>query len=113
MGSGLSSAVLSGYGDMREAIGKVDAAFFVGGGLSGFYLRRILPLYQDFYTSTSYGSIKIYYSLEMSEGLFALILIVVCGWRVCVRSPDRKASQSDQCSFIRFNSRNILLPVVQ
>lgn len=60
------------------AIGKVDALFFVVGGIVGvFGFGELYPLYKNFYESTSLGPIKVYDSLGMSEGLFALLLIVV------------------------------------
>jgi hypothetical protein len=60
------------------AIGKVDALFFVVGGIVGvFGFGELYPLYKNFYESTSLGPIKVYDSLGMSEGLFALLFIVV------------------------------------
>ncbi len=60
------------------AIGKVDAMFFVGGGLLGvFAFGELFPLYQNFYTSTALGPIKVFDSLGMSQGLFAFLLMAV------------------------------------
>jgi rhodanese-related sulfurtransferase/uncharacterized membrane protein YedE/YeeE len=60
------------------AIGKIDAMFFVGGGLLGvFAFGELFPLYDKFYISTSLGAIKVYDSLGMSQGAFAFILIAV------------------------------------
>jgi rhodanese-related sulfurtransferase len=60
------------------AIGKVDAMFFVGGGIIGvFGFAELYPLYKHFNDSTSLGPIKVFDSLGISQGLFAFILIAV------------------------------------
>ncbi len=60
------------------AIGKVDAMFFVGGGLLGvFAFGDLFPLYENFYTSTALGPIRVFDSLGMSQGVFAFIIIMV------------------------------------
>ncbi len=60
------------------AIGKVDAMFFVGGGLIGvFTFGELFPLYENFYTSTALGPIKVFDSLGMPQGVFAFILVAV------------------------------------
>jgi rhodanese-related sulfurtransferase len=60
------------------AIGKVDAWFFVGGGLLGvFVFSELYPLYQTFYDSSSLGPIRVFDSIGIAGGWFALILIVV------------------------------------
>jgi rhodanese-related sulfurtransferase/uncharacterized membrane protein YedE/YeeE len=74
--------VLGGYcpgtSVCAAAIGKVDAWFFVGGGLLGvFAFGELYPLYDSFYNSSSLGPIKIFDSLGISGGGFALILIAV------------------------------------
>jgi rhodanese-related sulfurtransferase len=60
------------------SIGKIDAMFFVGGGLLGiFAFAEFFPAYQRFYGSSSLGPIKVFDSLGMSQGLFAFLLIAV------------------------------------
>jgi rhodanese-related sulfurtransferase len=60
------------------AIGKIDAIAFVGGGILGvFAFGELLPLYNGFFLSSALGPIKVFDSLGMSQGLFALLLIVV------------------------------------
>ncbi|RPH92934.1 sulfurtransferase [candidate division KSB1 bacterium] len=60
------------------AIGKVDAMFFVLGGLLGvFAFGELFPLYENFYVSSSLGSINVFDSLGISGGWFAFGLIVV------------------------------------
>ena len=60
------------------SIGKVDGMFFVGGGLLGVLLfGEFFPMYKEFYTSTALGPIKVFDSLGMPMGVFALIMIVV------------------------------------
>jgi rhodanese-related sulfurtransferase/uncharacterized membrane protein YedE/YeeE len=74
--------VLGGYcpgtSVCAAAIGKVDAWFFVGGGLLGVFLfGELYPLYETFYNSTSLGPIKVFDSLGIGGGWFALILIAM------------------------------------
>jgi len=60
------------------AIGKVDAMFFVGGGLLGvFVFGEFYPLYHGFYESTAMGPVKVFHSLGISQGLFAFLLIAM------------------------------------
>jgi rhodanese-related sulfurtransferase len=60
------------------AIGKVDAMFFVGGGLLGvFVFGEFYPLYHGFYESTAMGPLKVFHSLGISQGLFAFLLIAM------------------------------------
>jgi hypothetical protein len=59
------------------AIGKVDAMFFVGGGLLGVLaFGEGYPLYKHFYESTALGPVKVFDSLGMAQGGFAFLLIV-------------------------------------
>jgi rhodanese-related sulfurtransferase len=58
------------------AIGKVDALFFVGGGMLGVLVfGEFYPLYEHFYESTSVGPIKVFDSLGVSQGVFVFGLI--------------------------------------
>jgi len=60
------------------AIGKVDAMFFVGGGLLGVMLfGEAYPFYKGFYESTALGPLKVFNSLGISQGLFAFLLIAM------------------------------------
>ena len=60
------------------AIGKVDAMFFVGGGIVGvFGFGELYSLYHGFYESTALGPIRVFDSLGLSQGLFAFGLIVI------------------------------------
>jgi rhodanese-related sulfurtransferase len=60
------------------AIGKVDAWFFVGGGLLGvFAFGELYPLYSTFFNSSSLGPIRVFDSIGISGGWFAAILIIV------------------------------------
>lgn len=59
------------------AIGKVDAFFFVGGGLLGVLIfGEAYPLLKTFNESSALGSIKVYESLGLGRGLFAFLLII-------------------------------------
>jgi rhodanese-related sulfurtransferase len=60
------------------AIGKIDAMFFVGGGLLGvFVFGEFFLFYKTFFNSTALGPVKVFDSLGISGGLFAFILIAV------------------------------------
>jgi rhodanese-related sulfurtransferase len=60
------------------SIGKVDALFFVGGGLLGVLLfGEGFPLYRHFFESTARGPVKVFSSLGISQGLFAFLVIVM------------------------------------
>jgi hypothetical protein len=60
------------------AIGKIDAMFFVGGGLIGiFAFGEAYPLLQEFNDSTFLGPVYVYESLGISQGWFAFLLIVM------------------------------------
>ncbi len=58
------------------AIGKVDAMFFVGGGLLGIFgFAEAYPLVQTFNDSSALGPVKVFTSLGISQGVFAFLLI--------------------------------------
>jgi rhodanese-related sulfurtransferase len=60
------------------SIGKVDALFFVGGGLLGVTLfGEFFPLYRGFFESTARGPVKVFNSIGVSQGLFAFLVIVM------------------------------------
>lgn len=60
------------------AIGKIDAMFFVGGGLIGVFLYgELYPWFEGITNASFLGNIRIFNSLGLSQGLFALMLIVV------------------------------------
>ncbi|MFZ4620540.1 MAG: YeeE/YedE thiosulfate transporter family protein [Bacteroidota bacterium] len=60
------------------AIGKIDAMVFVGGGLIGVFLyAELYPWFEGITNASFLGNIRIFNSLGMSQGLFALILIAV------------------------------------
>lgn len=60
------------------AIGKIDAMFFVGGGLIGvFAYAELYPWFEGITNATALGNIRIFNSIGISQGLFALMLIAV------------------------------------
>ncbi|MFA5831891.1 MAG: YeeE/YedE thiosulfate transporter family protein [Bacteroidota bacterium] len=60
------------------AIGKIDAMFFVGGGLIGVFLyAEMYPWFEEITNASFLGNIRIFNSLGISQGLFALLLIAV------------------------------------
>lgn len=60
------------------AIGKIDAMFFVGGGLIGVFLYAELYSWFEEITNADFlGNVRIFNTLRISQGLFALALIVV------------------------------------
>jgi rhodanese-related sulfurtransferase len=60
------------------AIGKVDAMFFVVGGLLGVLVfGELFPFYQGFFASSALGPVKVFQSLGDAQGLFAFLLIAM------------------------------------
>ncbi|MBI2430302.1 MAG: YeeE/YedE family protein [Ignavibacteriales bacterium] len=58
------------------AIGKIDAMFFVGGGLIGVFLYgELYPWFEGISNASFLGNIRIFDSIGVSQGLFALMLI--------------------------------------
>ena len=59
-------------------IGRVDAMVFIGGILIGvFIFGESFSGIEEFYTSSAYGGIKVFDSLGISRGFFALALIII------------------------------------
>lgn len=60
------------------AIGKIDAMFFVGGGLIGVFLYgEFYPWFEGISNASFLGNIRIFDSIGVSQGLFALMLIAM------------------------------------
>jgi rhodanese-related sulfurtransferase len=76
------------------AIGKVDAWFFVLGGLLGVWIfGELFPLYSNFFASSALGPVKVFQSLGISQGLFAFLLIAMAvGAFVATTRIERKVS---------------------
>ncbi len=91
------------------AIGKVDAMFFVVGGIVGvFGFGELYPLYKNFYDSTSLGAIKVYDSLGISQGLFAFLLITVAVGAFAVTTMIEKRVDKISAPSIWFKTRSHL-----
>ena len=106
--------VLGGYcpgtSVCAAAIGKVDAMFFVGGGLLGVLaFGELYPLYHGFYESTSLGAIKVFDSLGISQGMFAFLLIVIAVGAFAVTTQIEKRVNSKGAPSLDFTSRKHLL----
>lgn len=87
------------------AIGKIDAMFFVAGGLLGVFLfGELYPLYDVFFDSTSLGSIKVFASLGISQGLFAFLLIAVAIGAFAVTTMIEKRVNKSDAPSLAFNS---------
>lgn len=62
------------------AIGKIDAFWFLGGSLLGILLfAETYPLWEGLYLSKYIGPVKLSESLGMSDGLLALLVIIMAG----------------------------------
>ncbi len=60
------------------AIGKKDAIVFIAGGIAGVFLfGELFPLYDQFYISGAMGPLKVFAPLGISQGAFALGMIVM------------------------------------
>jgi hypothetical protein len=102
--------VLGGYcpgtSICAAAIGKIDAIFFIGGGILGvFAFGELFPLYANFYDSTSLGSIKVFDSLGMSQGLFAFLLIAMAVGAFAVTTLIEKRVDRISAPSLEFKSR--------
>ncbi len=87
------------------AIGKIDAMFFIGGGLVGVLLfGELYPLYKFFYDSTSLGSITVFDSLGISQGLFAFALIAVAVVAFAVTTRLEKRVNKTSAPSLSFHS---------
>jgi rhodanese-related sulfurtransferase len=78
------------------SIGKVDAMFFVGGGLAGVLaFGEALPFYRTFFDSTARGPVKVFQSVGVSQGLFAFFVIAmaVAAFFVTSKIEQRVAGQ--------------------
>jgi rhodanese-related sulfurtransferase len=88
------------------AIGKVDAMFFVGGGILGvFVFGEFYPLYRNFYDWTSLGPIKIFDSLGISQGVFAFLLVIVALAAFAVTTRIEKRVDRSGAPSLAFRSR--------
>jgi len=102
--------VLGGYcpgtSVCAAAIGKIDAMFFIGGGLLGvFAFGELFSLYGTFYDSTSLGAIKVFDSLGLSQGLFAFLLIAIAVGAFAVTTIIEKRVNRTSAPSLEFNSR--------
>ncbi len=102
--------ILGGYcpgtGVCAAAIGKIDAMFFVGGGLLGVLVfGEMYPLYKNFYDWTSLGPVKVFDSLGISQGLFSLMLIVVAVGAFAVTTLIEKRVNARSAPSLEFRSR--------
>ena len=105
--------VLGGYcpgtSVCAAAIGKIDAMFFVGGGLLGVLaFGEMYPLCKGFYESTSLGPVKVFDSLGMSQGLFAFLLIAVAVGAFAVTTVIEKRVNKKGAPSLGFATRNHL-----
>jgi rhodanese-related sulfurtransferase len=103
--------VLGGYcpgtSVCAAAIGKIDAMFFVGGGLLGVLaFGELYPLYKGFYESTSLGPVKVFDSLGISQGLFAFLLIAMAVGAFAVTTVIEKRVNKKGAPSLGFATRN-------
>ena len=88
------------------AIGKIDAMFFIGGGILGIFIYgELFPLYNNFYDSTSLGPIKVFDSLGMSQGWFAFLLIAIAVGAFAITTLIEKKVNKSSAPSLEFNSR--------
>jgi uncharacterized protein len=88
------------------AIGKVDAMFFVGGGIIGvFVFGELYPLYKNFYDWTSLGPIKVFDTLGISQGLFAFLMIAAAVAAFVVTTIIERLVNRTSAPSLEFSSR--------
>ena len=106
--------VLGGYcpgtSVCAAAIGKIDAMFFVGGGLLGvFAFGELYPHYENFYESTSLGAVKVFDSLGISQGVFAFLLVVIAVGAFAATTVIEKRVNKKSAPSLAFSSRKHIL----
>jgi len=79
MGAGF---ILGGYcpgtSVCGAAIGRIDGMVFVAGSFLGVYVfAEGYPLFEPIYKAANLGNIKVFNSLAMPQGVFALLLTVI------------------------------------
>jgi rhodanese-related sulfurtransferase len=90
------------------AIGKIDAMVFVGGGLIGVFLyAELYPWFEGITNAGFLGNIRIFNSLGVSQGFFALALIAVAvGAFIMTTMIERKVNpEGPAASFNAFHHR--------
>ena len=86
------------------AIGKVDAMFFVGGGLLGVLIfGEMFPLYKGFFVSSDLGSVKVFQSLGISQGLFAFLMIAMAVGAFAVTTRIERKVAPDSAPSLAFS----------
>ncbi len=59
------------------AIGKIDAMYFIGGGLIGIFIfGETYPVWEKLYNANYLGAVKLSDSIGVSDGVLAIIVIV-------------------------------------
>ena len=104
MGAGF---ILGGYcpgtSVCAASIGKIDGMFYIGGALLGiFAFGEFFPFYDKFYESTFLGSVKIFDSLGISQGLFMFLLIVVAVGAFAVTTVIEKHVNENAAPSLQF-----------
>jgi len=88
------------------AIGKIDAMFFVVGGLAGIFLfGEFFPFYDQFFVSTSLGPVKVFDSLGISQGLFVFLLIVIAVAAFAVTTLIERHVNRENAPSLEFHTR--------
>jgi len=88
------------------AIGKIDALFFVLGGILGvFAFGEFFSLYDQFFASTSLGPIKVFDSLGISQGTFAVLLIAIAVGAFAVTTIVERRVNKNAAPSLGFNTR--------
>jgi hypothetical protein len=79
MGAGfITGGYCPGTSMCGVAIGKIDAMVFTAGMFVGILLfSEAFPLISGLYDGNAMGPVKVYETLNMSSGLFVLLLIIV------------------------------------
>lgn len=79
MGAGfITGGYCPGTSMCGVAIGKIDAMVFTAGMFVGILLfSEVFPLISGLYDGNAMGPVKVYELLNMSSGLFVLLLIIV------------------------------------
>jgi len=79
------------------AIGKIDAMIFVAGSFLGVLLfAEGYPWFEDLYKATNFGSPRVFETLQMSQGLFAALMVIVAvGAFILVTMIEKRVNKGE------------------
>lgn len=116
MGAGfITGGFCSGTSFCGASIGKIDAMFFILGLFVGvFIFTEVYQVFESLYFGGFLGNIKVFDSLGMSQGVFALLLIgfAIFAFIVTARiekNVNKQPTEKLSKNFFHKNKRHVLV----